>query len=350
MGAENSHVSWIFIILCLGTLLTTVTWYRLDNDPEFYKPPRPKRGLGKLSDVCKGCRKVIDKVKQRYSQTWKKQEENSLKLRSRLRGQCNGFDTAIITQENTPIGSELVYDGDGKKTLKVSREIFKVFAKEHPFETKRLDRCALVGNGGILTDSRCGKSIDSAQFVMRCNLPPLKDGYEEHVGIKTDLVTANPSILLTKYESLMNRRRPFVESLQTYGNALLVLPAFTFVFNTAVSLRAAYTIEDSDSPAQPVFFNPEYLRNLSVFWRNEGLKSGRLSTGFIMTSLALEICDNVELYGFWPFGNHPYDYYPLSNHYYDDMKVSPVHAMPAEFDILLQLHSEGVLKLHLENC
>ncbi|XP_053194912.1 alpha-2,8-sialyltransferase 8F-like [Scomber japonicus] len=350
MGEHNSDVSWIVILLCLGSLLTTVTWYWLDNDLEFYKPPRPKRGHGKLSDVCKGCREVIDKVKEGYSQTWKKQEENSLKFRSRLRKQCNGFDMAIITQENTPIGSELVYDADGKKTLQVTREIFKTFAKEHPFETKRLDTCALVGNGGILTDSRCGKSIDSAQFVMRCNLPPLKNGYEEYVGIKTDLVTANPSILMQKYGSLMNRRRPFVESLQIYGNALLVLPAFSYSFNTAVSLRAAYTIEDSDSPVRPVFFNPGYLRNLFVFWRNEGLKAGRLSTGFIMTSIALEICNNVELYGFWPFSNHPYDYYPLSNHYYDDMKVSFVHAMPAEFNILLQLHSEGVLKLHLGNC
>ncbi|XP_062294448.1 alpha-2,8-sialyltransferase 8F-like [Scomber scombrus] len=348
MGAENSHVSWIFIILCLGTLLTTVTWYWLDNDVGFHKPPRPKRGVGKLSDVCKDCRKVINKVKERYSQTWKKQECNSLKLRSRLRGQCNGFDKAIITQENTPIGSEIVFNGDGKK-LKVTREIFNTFAKENPFKT-RLDTCALVGNSGILTDSRCGKSIDSAQFVMRCNLPPLKDGYEEDVGIKTDLVTANPSILEHKYESLMNRRLLFVEGLQTYGNALLLLPAFSFGSNTALSLRAAYTIEEFNSPARPIFFNPGYLQNLSVFWTNEGLKPRRLSTGFFMTSLALEICDNVELYGFWPFGNHPYDYYSLSNHYYDDMKVSAVHAMPAEFDILLQLHSEGVLKLHLENC
>ncbi|CAK6968817.1 alpha-2%2C8-sialyltransferase 8F-like [Scomber scombrus] len=324
MTEQSSHVPWILIILCLGSLLTTVTWYWLD-DVEFSKLPCPKKGPGKLSDICKGCR-------------------------SRLRRKCNGFDTAIITQENTRIGTKLVYDGDEKKTLKVTREIFHVFAKEHPFETKRLDKCALVGNGGILTDSRCGKSIDSAKFVLRCNLPPLKSDYQEHVGVKTDLVTANPSILLKKYGSLMNRRRPFVESLQSYGNALLVLPAFSYSFNTDVSLRAAYTIEDSGSPAQPVFFNPGYLRNLSIFWRTEGLKPRRLSTGFIMTSLALEICDNVELYGFWPFGNHPYELYPLSNHYYDDMKVSPMHAMPAEFNILLRLHSEGVLKLHLGNC
>ncbi|CAK6961209.1 alpha-2%2C8-sialyltransferase 8F [Scomber scombrus] len=350
MKEQSRYVSLILTLLCMGSLLTTVTWYLLDNNVELYKPPPQKKGPGKLSDVCKGCREVIDKVKENYSQPWKRQEDNSQKLRARLRSKCNGFDKAIITQVNTPVGSKLVYDGERKRNLKVTKEIFSTFAKEHPFATKALRTCAVVGNGGILNDSKCGKSIDSAEFVMRCNLPPLKNGYEKHVGIKTDLVTANPSILLQKYGALNGRRRPFVESLQTYGNSLLVLPAFSYAFNTPVSMRAVYTIEDFNSPARPVFFNPGYLLNLTAFWSSEGLKAGRLSTGLIMTSIALEICDNVELYGFWPFSNHPYDYYSLSNHYYDDLKAKAVHAMPAEFNILLQLHRQGVLKLHLGSC
>lgn len=48
--------------------------------------------------------------------------------RSELNTCCNGFDQAIITQDNTPLGSELTFDGD-KKVINVTREIFSTFAK-----------------------------------------------------------------------------------------------------------------------------------------------------------------------------------------------------------------------------
>lgn len=116
-------------------------------------------------------------------------------------------------------------------------------------------------------------------------------------------------------------------------------------------MRAFYTIEDFKSQTQPVFFNPEYLKSLAIFWRSKGLRVVRLSTGIITASLALELCNNVHLYGFWPFSNHPHDFHVLTNHYYDDRKTkTKFHAMPAEFEHLLQLHSQGVLKLHLGEC
>lgn len=42
---------------------------------------------------------------------------------------CNGYNRAIITQANTPVGSKIVYDGDSKKTLQVTPDIFKTFVK-----------------------------------------------------------------------------------------------------------------------------------------------------------------------------------------------------------------------------
>uniref|UniRef100_A0A3Q3NAX9 ST8 alpha-N-acetyl-neuraminide alpha-2,8-sialyltransferase 6 n=1 Tax=Labrus bergylta TaxID=56723 RepID=A0A3Q3NAX9_9LABR len=252
--------------------------------------------------------------------------------RSQLSNSCSGFDKAILNQANTVVEPELV--DERKYSFQVSPEVFNTFTKEHPFSNKTWDTCSVVGNGGILTDSSCGERIDSAQFVMRCNLPPLGNGYEKHVGVKTDLVTANPSILREKYESLMKRRRPFVESLHIYGNSLLLFPFSRGT--TAMCLRAIYSVEDLGSPIRPVFLNPKYFRRLGAFWRAQGLGSSLMSTGIIMASIALEVCENVHLYGFWPFDNHPYGLYDLTNHYYDDRK--------------LKLHRQGVLKLHLGDC
>ncbi|XP_059204434.1 alpha-2,8-sialyltransferase 8F-like [Centropristis striata] len=341
--------SLVFTFLCLGSLLTALTWHMFENnDDEPYRLPRHKK---RPSELCKDCKEVIDKVKEHYSQNWKKQEDNYTHFRSELSSKCNGFDKAIITQANTPVGSKIVYDAEKWRSLEVTPNTFSNFPKRHPFQNKKWDTCAVVGNGGILTDSSCGKMIDSAQFVFRCNLPPLEDGYEKDVGTKTNLVTANPTIFQKKYGALMGRRRRFVESLQIYGDSLLLLPAFSYGFCTPLCMRALYATEDLESPIRPVFLNPEYLKKLAVFWRSQGIKAARLSTGIMMTSLALELCANVHLYGFWPFSNHPHGLYALTNHYYDDVKVKRGHhAMPAEFDLLLQLHSQGVLRLHLEDC
>nr|XP_046272130.1 alpha-2,8-sialyltransferase 8F isoform X2 [Scatophagus argus] len=336
-------------ILCLVSLIIWCTFSH--SNVEAHKSPPTKKSAARPAALCAGCREVIDKVTKLYSQTWKRDDKNYTYFRSELKNKCHGFEKAIITQANTAVGSKLVYDGERKRTLQVTQEIFSTFAKEHPFPNKTWDTCAVVGNGGILANSSCGKTIDSAQFVIRCNLPPLEKGYEKHVGLKTDLVTANPSIFMEKFGSLKGRRRRFVDSLRTYGNSLLLIPAFSFGQSTDVSLRVVYTIEDFESPTRPVFFNPEYLRSLATFWRSKGIRAVRLSSGMIMASMALELCANVHLYGFWPFSNHPYGFRALTNHYYDDRQTkTKIHAMPAEFDLLLRLHRDGVLKLHLEDC
>ncbi|XP_030230925.1 alpha-N-acetylneuraminide alpha-2,8-sialyltransferase-like [Gadus morhua] len=262
---------------------------------------------------------------------------------------CQGYTKAVMTQENTPVGSQIVYDG-AKGNTSVTSDIFDTLAKKNPFSSKPWDTCSVVGNGGILSNSTCGEMIDSAQFVIRCNLPPVESSHLKDVGKKTGLVTANPSILNQKFSGLLDRRRPFVDSMSHYKDALILLPAFTLSKNIQPSLRVVYTIEESLSPIRPVFLNPEYIRNLHSFWSSKGLNK-RLSSGFMVASLALELCTNVHLYGFWPFDQHPLLQQPLNNHYYDNIQSKKkVHAMPDEFDHLLRLHEQGVLKIHLGEC
>ncbi|XP_015230345.1 PREDICTED: alpha-2,8-sialyltransferase 8F-like [Cyprinodon variegatus] len=344
--------TFVLSLFCMVGLLTTLVWHIMDNNfLESNHQQLKIRSQPHSFASCKNCGENIKKALEVYSEPWTRQDYNYEKLRLDLKANVNGFDTAIISQMNTPVGSQLVYDGERKRTFVVDPKVFNLFTKGHPFSNKRWDTCSVVGNGGILGNSSCGKMIDSAEFVIRCNLPPLSDGYEKHVGTKTDLVTANPTILINKFESLVGRRRPLMEKLSNYGNSMLVLPAFSFGMNTAVCMRTFYAIQDFQDAIQPVIINPEYIYKLFLFWRSRGLKEARLSTGVIMASLALELCDNVHLYGFWPFSVHPYNFRNLTQHYYDDMKPNGnFHSMPSEFNMLLQLHKQGVLRLHLGEC
>ncbi|XP_054907931.1 alpha-2,8-sialyltransferase 8F-like [Poeciliopsis prolifica] len=310
-----------------------------------------KKEAAKQRKLCQDCRKKITEMLQPYSKPWKRQEEKHEELRVKLNLKVRGYEKAIITQKNTLVGSKLAADGDKKMTIfEVKSEHFDTFLKESPFANKTYSSCAVVGNAGILANSSCGKHIDSAEFIIRCNLPPL-NGYEKHVGVKTDLVSANPSILLQKYDSLLGSRRKFMENLCQYGSSMILFPAFSYVKNVALCMRAFHTIQDFGSPMQPIYFNPEYLADLDTFWRSQGWKAVRLSSGMIVTSMALELCDTVDLYGFWPFDLHPQTFKELTNHYYDDIRGrSGFHAMPEEFKLLLQLHSEGILRLHLGEC
>lgn len=101
----------------------------LHSNVEPQRPSPQKKSAPQPSDPCNGCREVIDKVLERYSKTWKKQEDNYQKIRSQLNSKCHGSDKAIITQANTPVGSKLVYDGEKKRSLQVTPEIFSTFAK-----------------------------------------------------------------------------------------------------------------------------------------------------------------------------------------------------------------------------
>ncbi|KAK7940073.1 hypothetical protein WMY93_003399 [Mugilogobius chulae] len=301
-----------------------------------------------LPDSCPDCT-ISNKANQSKSKPTAAVPKTTM-YPSLLIQNCNGFETAIITQASTPVKTQLHFDGE-KGAIEVKENIFNTFIKNNPFSNTSLDTCAVVGNGGILTNSSCGEAIDSAQFVIRCNLPPLDHNYSKHVGNKTHFVTANPSIFRKKYRSLKNHPRQFAEDVSIYRDSFLVLPAFSFQLNFDLCLRAVDTLKAFSSSVKPVFINPVYLKKLDKFWHSVGLNPCRLSTGFMMVSLALEVCKSVDVFGFWPFNYHPDSNEALSNHYYDDQKpLSDFHKMPEEFAVLQKMHSQGVLRLHLGEC
>lgn len=92
------------------------------------------------------------------------------------------------------------------------------------------------------------------------------------------------------------------------------------------------------------------------YWKTKQLSPKRLSTGILVYTLAAAMCEEVHLYGFWPFGWDPSTGRELPYHYYDrkgtkfTTKWQESHQLPAEFKQLYKMHAEGLTKLSLSHC
>nr|XP_034366637.1 alpha-2,8-sialyltransferase 8F isoform X3 [Arvicanthis niloticus] len=222
---------------------------------------------------------------------WKRQAEEYDNFRAKLASCCDAVQDFVVSQNNTPVGTNMSYEVESKKQIHIRENIFHMFPVSQPFVDYPYNQCAVVGNGGILNKSLCGAEIDKSDFVFRCNLPPITGSASKDVGSKTNLVTVNPSIITLKY-----------------------------------------------------------LRHLALFWRTKGVTAFRLSTGLMIASIAVELCENVKLYGFWPFSK-TVEETPLSHHYYDNkLPKHGFHQMPKEYSQMLQLHMRGILKLQFSKC
>ncbi|XP_055512312.1 alpha-2,8-sialyltransferase 8E [Leucoraja erinacea] len=279
---------------------------------------------------------------------WERNQSATNIFKSRLTRCCNAPAFLFTTQKNTPQGIKLKYEVDSSGFLFINEDVFELFPKEMPYSRSQFKKCAVVGNGGILKNSRCGNEIDSTDFVFRCNLPPISDKYTMDVGLKTDIVTINPSIVTERFQKLEKWRRPFYEVIQAYENASVVMPAFYNTRNTDVSFRVKYVLDDFESQQSTFYFHPRYLENLSRFWLRHGLRAKRLSSGLMLVTAAMELCEEVHLYGFWSFPMDPSGYF-ITHHYYDNVKPRPgFHKMTSEIFNFLHMHSKGILQVHTE--
>ncbi|XP_048466521.1 alpha-N-acetylneuraminide alpha-2,8-sialyltransferase [Rhincodon typus] len=259
---------------------------------------------------------------------------------------CDAQRLFAVTKVNSPLGKNLKFDGEFLYSLAVNNEIFSMFPQDTPFQLP-LKKCSVVGNGGILKESNCGSQIDKADFVMRCNLPPLSNEYTKDAGYRTHLVTANPSIIEKRFQNLLWSRKSFVESMKVYGHSYIYMPAFSMKTGTDPSFRTYYTLSDFSANQTILFANPDFLRNVEKFWKGKGIHAKRLSTGLFLVSVALGLCEDVTLYGFWPFSMDLHGRI-ISHHYYDNvMPFSGYHAMPEEFLQLWLLHKSGILKMQI---
>uniref|UniRef100_A0A8C9UJW2 ST8 alpha-N-acetyl-neuraminide alpha-2,8-sialyltransferase 6 n=1 Tax=Spermophilus dauricus TaxID=99837 RepID=A0A8C9UJW2_SPEDA len=280
---------------------------------------------------------------------WKRQAEEYENFRAKLTSCCDAIQNFVVSQNNTPVGTNMSYEVESKRTIPIGENIFHMLPASQPFVEYPYNQCAVVGNGGILNNSLCGAEIDKFDFVFRCNIPPTNGNVSKDVGSKTNLVTINPSIIMLKYQNL-KKKAEFLQDIATYGDAFLLLPAFSYRANTGPSLKVYHTLRESKARQKVLFFHPKYLKQLGLFWRTKGVDAYRLSTGLMIASVAVEMCENVKLYGFWPFSK-TVENTPVSHHYYDNqLPKRGFHKMPKEYSQFLHLHMKGIIKLQFGKC
>ncbi|XP_077359429.1 alpha-N-acetylgalactosaminide alpha-2,6-sialyltransferase 2 [Festucalex cinctus] len=226
-------------------------------------------------------------------------------------------------------------------------------------------RCAVVGNGGILKDSKKGKEIDGHHYVFRTNGAILA-GFEDDVGTRTTHYTFSTNTLVNSmrsYASVGYRGPP-----QSQETRYVFLPDHDrdYLLMKAAARRTlveqgrergkdptAYFGKDVTG-AKLKMYHPDFIRYIrNRFLPSRTLKSKhrniyRPSTGAVMLLAALHSCDRVSAYGFMT----P-QYKKYSDHYYD-RKYSPVgffinHDLKLELDLWQRLHRDGLIALYMRS-
>nr|XP_057923233.1 alpha-N-acetylgalactosaminide alpha-2,6-sialyltransferase 2 [Doryrhamphus excisus] len=226
----------------------------------------------------------------------------------------------------------------------------------------RCSRCAVVGNGGILKDSKKGKEIDDHHYVFRTN-GAIIEGFEEDVGTRTTHYTFSTNTLMNSmrnYATLGYQGPPRSQEtryvfLPDHDRDYLLMKAAAL--GVTVQRGPERGVDPSryfgkDVSANKLkMYHPDFIRYL----RNRFLPSNTLrskyknmyrpSTGAVMLLAALHTCDQVSAYGFMT----P-DYQKYSDHYYDK-RYHPVgfyinHDLRLEMLLWQQLHAAGLIQLY----
>ncbi|XP_047245860.1 alpha-2,8-sialyltransferase 8B [Girardinichthys multiradiatus] len=263
-------------------------------------------------------------------------------------------DISILKGTLKP-GDIIHYVFDRQSTTNISENLYRLLPTASPMKNQYHRRCAIVGNSGILLNSSCGPEIDSHDFVIRCNLAPVEE-YSQDVGRRTNLVTMNPSVVQRAFQDLVSDewKERFLQRLQNLSGSVLWIPAFMAKggeerVEWVLRLILVHTVD-----VRTAFPSLRLLHAVRGYWLTNNVLIKRPTTGLLMYTMATRFCEEIHLYGFWPFPLGPQGR-PVKYHYYDSLKYeytssSSPHTMPLEFRTLKTLHRQGALRLHTGSC
>ncbi|KAJ1179764.1 hypothetical protein NDU88_004998 [Pleurodeles waltl] len=158
---------------------------------------------------------------------WRHNQTLALEIRKQILKFLDAERDISILKGTLKPGDIIHYIFDRDSTMNISKNLYELLPKISPLKNKHFKSCAIVGNSGILLNSGCGSEIDAHDFIIRCNLAPVEE-YASDVGLKTDLVTMNPSVVQRAFEDLVNEtwREKFLQRLQGLNGSILWIPAF----------------------------------------------------------------------------------------------------------------------------
>ncbi|XP_070554341.1 alpha-N-acetyl-neuraminyl-2,3-beta-galactosyl-1,3-N-acetyl-galactosaminide alpha-2,6-sialyltransferase-like [Ptychodera flava] len=172
-----------------------------------------------------------------------------------------------------------------------------------PFDL-HCDTCSVVSSAGRLLLQDAGKEIDNATCVIRMNTSPIQ-GYEKHVGERTTIRVASfkaIDFLRTQGSLLEGPGRPKNFIVWAPSNLLSFTDEGVGIGKTygqLVNLAkkngdiGVYALTERQLEFVEVLFQREtgYSRHASGSW---------ISTGFFSIILAVNICDDIRIYGMVP--------------------------------------------------
>uniref|UniRef100_A0A1A8CL84 ST8 alpha-N-acetyl-neuraminide alpha-2,8-sialyltransferase 2 n=1 Tax=Nothobranchius kadleci TaxID=1051664 RepID=A0A1A8CL84_NOTKA len=252
-------------------------------------------------------------------------------------------------------GDIIHYLFDRHSTTNISENLYRLLPTASPMKNQHHRKCAIVGNSGILLNSSCGPEIDSHDFVIRCNLAPVEE-YSQDVGWRTNLVTMNPSVVQRAFQDLVTEewKERFLQRLRNLSGSVLWIPAFMAKrgedrVEWVLRLILLHTVD-----VRMAFPSLRLLHAVRGYWLTNNVHIKRPTTGLLMYTMATRFCEEIHLYGFWPFPLDPKGK-TVKYHYYDTLKYeytssSSPHTMPLEFRTLSSLHRQGALRLHTGTC